>query len=68
MKRKKSGGTERVPVAQYDLDGNEIEVFKSMKAAELKTGVFVVCISRCVRGERKTAGGFIWKAFELEID
>lgn len=48
-------------VAQYDLDGNIISEFGTMKEAGEKTGICFKNISKAVRGHRKTAGGYIWK-------
>ncbi|MBE6156988.1 MAG: hypothetical protein E7161_04530 [Firmicutes bacterium] len=46
-------------VLQYDLRGNFIKKWNSVKmpATELK----INHIDACCRGERKTAGGYIWK-------
>ena len=49
-------------VAQYSLSGELISVFKTISEATLKTGIHN--ISDCCRGNRKTAGGFIWKYYE----
>lgn len=51
-------------VAQYFLSGELVYVFKNMTEAELKTGVSHSHISSCCKGNRKTAGGFIWKYYE----
>lgn len=51
-------------VAQYCLSGELICVFNNITEAELKTGVSHSHISSCCRGDRKTAGGFIWKYYE----
>ena len=53
------------PVAQYNKDGDLLAVFKSRTEAEEITGVKHQCIGRCVNGERKTAGGYIWKDVEI---
>ena len=46
------------PVNQYDLKGNFIKRWDSIKEPSL----FYNCyISGCVRGRQKTAGGYIWK-------
>lgn len=50
-----------ISVLQYDLDGNFIEEYYSLKIAEIKTGVRNGNISNCCSGRYKTAGGFIWK-------
>ena len=50
-------------VIQYDLQGNEIEEYKSSAHASRVTGIHCVSIVQCCRGEkhRKTGGGFVWK-------
>lgn len=51
-------------VAQYDLEGEFIASFPSMASASRETGINLRNISLAVRGERNTAGGFIWKKLE----
>ena len=47
-------------VLQYDLNGNFIKEWESIKEAkkELKVSSHISC---CCNGKRKTAGGYIWK-------
>lgn len=49
------------PVLQYDLDGTSIREFPSLMEVHRQLGYSPSNISRCCRGERKTAYGFIWK-------
>lgn len=49
------------PVIQYDLVGNEIGRYKSMREAERQTGVRAGNISGCCLGYLRTAGGYTWK-------
>lgn len=51
-------------VAQYDLDGNLIGFYKSIKDASRKTGVCTTSINGCVLGKYYTGGKFIWLATE----
>ena len=51
-------------VNQYDIAGNFISTYSSMSDAERVTGVNRKSIRFCIRGQRKTAGGFIWKLKE----
>lgn len=46
---------------QYDLEGNFIKSFNTMKDAEKETGVQTSGISRCISGEMKVSGGYQWK-------
>ena len=62
----KIGLSNSKPVAQYNKDGELIAVFKSRTEAEEITGIQHQCIGRCVKGERKTAGVYVWK--DVEID
>lgn len=51
-------------IAQYSSSGELICIFEDMTEAELKTGISHSNISNCCMGNRKTAGGFIWKYYE----
>lgn len=47
-------------VKQFDLDGNFIKEFDTITQASRETGVGLARISDVARGNRKTAGGFVW--------
>lgn len=47
-------------VTQYNENIVEIQTFKSVSEASRLTGVNKTSISKVCRGERKTAGGFMW--------
>lgn len=52
------------PIEQYDLDGNFIEEFKSLKEANKKlkiTNPNNSQIGRCANGYNKSSYGYIWK-------
>ncbi len=50
-----------VPVRQFDLEGNFIAEYESMKAAEAATGVSRSNIGSCLGARvRFSAGGFLW--------
>lgn len=51
-------------IAQYLPSGELICIFENMTDAELKTGISHSNISNCCLGNRKSAGGFIWKYYE----
>lgn len=53
----------KTKVAQYDLQGNLLAVFNSQREASEQTGTCRSSITRCVRGSRKTAGGYQWKYY-----
>lgn len=48
-------------VAQYDLNMNKINEFKSITEAHKITNINLANISSCCLNNRKTAGKFIWK-------
>ena len=48
-------------IAQYDLAGNFITVWKSTKEIERQTGFYHSHISDCCIGTLKTAHGYIWR-------
>jgi group I intron endonuclease len=50
-------------VFQYDIDGGFIQEFESISIAGQSTNINKSSIAKCCRGERKTAGGFIWKFY-----
>lgn len=52
-------------VSQFDKDGNLVGSFSSSYEAEIITGISRTHIGGCCRGERLTAGGYVWK-FEIE--
>lgn len=45
---------------QYDLQGNYIATYDSLREAEEKTGVIRTSISKCCIGKMYTAGGYKW--------
>lgn len=49
------------PVLQYDLLGNFIREWPSMKKVEEEMGIKYQNISGCCSGKYKTAGGFVWR-------
>jgi hypothetical protein len=51
------------PVLQYDLEGNFIKEWYSVREVERKTGFNQSCISACCRNTNhyRTAYGYIWK-------
>lgn len=49
------------PVLQYTKDGIFIKYYKSIISAFEETGIGSPDITNCAKGNRKSAGGFIWK-------
>lgn len=51
------------PVAQFDIEGNFINKYPSIQQAQRELG----CnhIWDCIKGKRKTAGGFQWRYTDM---
>jgi hypothetical protein len=62
LKRDKSNDRKHiVSVCQYDLEGNFICKFDSIKEASEKTGTRTTSIIRVCKGRRKSSNNYIWK-------
>lgn len=48
-------------IEQYDKQGNLIKTYSCIKQAEDELHIDGSSISKCCKGKRKTAGGFIWR-------
>lgn len=59
--RKASAGntSHNIPIISIDNSGR-VEHYESAKKAQEHTGISRKCISNCVRGKSKTAGGLSW--------
>lgn len=57
----RSGEKHKVMVVQYDLNGNKLCVFQSIKEAASVTGTKSSNIVHCCKGRRLSAGGYKWK-------
>jgi len=51
----------RVEVNQYNKNGKFIKTWWSIKLAGKTLKISPSCIAGCCRGERQTAGGYLWK-------
>ena len=60
--REASLTVKRKRVCQYDQNGNFLNEFTSLTEAQRRTGVNRNLITKCLIGERKTCGGFVWKS------
>lgn len=49
------------PVTQFTLDGKTLQTYPTIEAASKATGLTPDNIQKNVKGENKTAGGFIWR-------
>lgn len=52
-------------VIQYDLNDNFLKVWNSIMDVERELGINNSNISSCCNGNKKSAGGFKWKHFEM---
>ena len=48
-------------VCQYDVSGNLLNVYESIKAASMGIGLSENAVGNAVRGYAKTAGGYVWR-------
>ena len=56
-------------VYQFDLDGNFVKEYQTLKEASKSTNTCRTTISGCLRGDYKTANGFVWsKVKNINID
>lgn len=53
-----------VKIMKCDKENNVICTYESIAEASRDTGVLQTHISRCARGKRPSAGGFIWKHYK----
>lgn len=60
-KTQKEAGTHNKSVSAYDKDGKFVKSYDSITKAEKELEIGKNCISQCLRGKQKTAGGYIWK-------
>lgn len=60
-KRMMGNTNTRKEVRQFTIDGIFIAKFPSMTEAQEKTGVLITSICNMLKGNSKTAGGFIWQ-------
>ena len=53
-------------VIQYDMAGNAMQIWESMKEASEKLEINYQGISACCRGKKKSSGGYMWSYANLE--
>lgn len=59
-----NGKTVNIPVLMYSKDGRFVKRFESIADASRETNICKSGIGRVIKGERKTAGGYIWRKGE----
>lgn len=62
----KKEGTRAIPVLQYSRSGELLAEFESESLASKATCIPNSNISRCCKGQRASAGGFVWKYKQLD--
>lgn len=50
-----------VPIDQFDLNGNFIKTWDSIKLASEMLNINACNITRCCKGVRNKTGGYIWR-------
>lgn len=53
--------TNTSPIMQFDLEGNYLKTFKTIREASREIGKDLSGVSKVCKGGRKTAAGYIWK-------
>lgn len=53
--------TQKKPIAQYTLNGELINCYSGIKEAARETKILYTKIIRCLKGDRPSAGGFMWR-------
>ena len=51
----------KIPVSQYDKEGNFIRQYESIAQAARSTGADATCITSVCRGMYKSTAGFVWR-------
>ena len=59
-KKNQEKGNHQTPIIQYDLNGNFIKQYPTIKEAAMETGTNKTSIIFCANGIRKRANGFRW--------
>lgn len=62
--RAKMSEAAKIPIIQIDINGKPICRFDSILTAAIQTNVAKQNICKCCKGERKTAGGYMWRYYE----
>jgi hypothetical protein len=62
--RKEKRGLRCKKILQYDHQGNVLGEWGSLTEAAEALGIYRQCISACLKGQRKSSKGFIWKYSE----
>jgi len=60
-KKGKPNILKRIPIIQYDLNGNFIKEWESQKQASIMLDINYQGINNCILSKSKSSNGFIWK-------
>lgn len=58
---KKGAIKQSIPILQFSKDGTLIKEWPSTHEAERQLGIACSSICNCLKGYRKSAGGFVWR-------
>lgn len=59
--RNRNSKQNKIPIAQFDLKGNFIKQFESVRQASRELNISSGAISNAISGRTKTCKGFMWK-------
>ncbi len=54
-------------IRKYDLEGNYLQEYETAGKAAIDVNLSETSIGKCLRGERKSSGGFLWRK-ELRVN
>ena len=60
----KNSKAHSIPVVQCDMNGNPIRTYPSATAAAESIGLTKGAVTKCCKGQNKTAGGYRWRYIE----
>ena len=60
IEHKKTKAESSTIIRQYDINGTYIKEYSTLSESSNAVGVSASSIQKCVSGQRKTAGGYIW--------
>lgn len=61
-----SNATKYENIYQYDMDGNYVKTYNSIREASIENNIVESSISSVLHGALKSAGGYQWRAFKVE--
>lgn len=65
-RRKSVNKIVKIHIVNYSLEGEIKHVYNTIGEAAMAVGVSSTSISKVLRGERNTAGGYVWKKYSVD--